>query len=73
MNRYTLLAARYPALIAEPLYIIAFAPVPFTLSVGLAAVLVTVNLTVTIAPVTKVNPVRLTVLAAVPAAVEQVP
>ena len=60
-------------LIVEPRYLIALAPVPLTFRVGDAAVLVTVNLTVTLAPVTKLKPVTATVLAAVPAAVEQVP
>ena len=45
----------------------------FTFRVGLPAVLVTVNFTVISAPVTRANPAQSTVLAAVPAAVEQVP
>ena len=49
------------------------APVPLTLRVGDAAVLVTVNLTVTSAPVVNVNPVRLTTFSTVAAAVEHEP
>ena len=44
-----------------------------TLNVGLSAVLVLVNLTYIIAPVTNLNPAQATVFAAVAAAVEQVP
>ena len=44
-----------------------------TLRVGDAAVFVTVNLTVTSAPVAKVNPVKLTIFSTVAAAVEHEP
>ena len=43
----------------------------FTFSVGFNAVLVTVNLTVILAPVVKEKPVQATAFSAVPAAVEQ--
>ena len=51
----------------------AFAPVELTLSVGEAAVFVTVKRTLMRAPVVRENPVQATTLAAVAAAVEQVP
>ena len=57
----------------DPLYLIALAPVPLTLRVGLAAVFVTVNFIVILAPVSNTNPVQDTTLAAVAAAVEQDP
>jgi hypothetical protein len=49
------------------------APVLLTFKVGLDALLVTVNLTVALAPVTKLNPAIDTTLAAVPAAVSHTP
>ena len=73
MKSYVLFAARYPAAIAAFLYRMALAPVALTLSVGLAAVFVTVKRTAMRAPVARTKPVQLTALAAVSAAVEQVP
>ncbi len=54
-------------------YWMGLAPVEFTLSVGLAAVLVTVKRTVMRAPVANVKPARVTAFSAVPAAVEHDP
>jgi hypothetical protein len=75
MNSYTLLADRVPtAGRFPPRYFMAFAPVPDTFRVrdATAAVLVTVNLTNTWIPVVSVNPLIVTALAAVAAAVAQV-
>jgi hypothetical protein len=69
-NSYTLLAAKYPAEIAELRYCIALAPVELTFKVGLEAVLVTVNLTVILAPVARVNPDKVTAFSTVAASVE---
>ena len=51
----------------------ALAPVLLIFSVGLEAVFVTVNLIKAMAPVASTKLASVTVLAAVPAAVEQVP